>query len=176
MWTQLFQMLQIFFSCFIGYRNNLLPAVFDGGRKTRCLTTHGERRRWSAADLIEHNLRLVAPIVKQFDIRRKQTEDLISIGTIGLIKEIEKLEKTKSFWIESRKLYKIWHFSTYNMKNIRKAILVKLAHVLPFFADAMTASSNSTFWSDGQFCFLIYWFLRGYQLLVLPIHAFPVLF
>ncbi|MCQ4951819.1 sigma factor [Holdemania filiformis] len=46
---------------------------------------------------MEHNLRLVAPIVKQFDIRRKQTEDLISIGTIGLIKEIEKLEKTKSF-------------------------------------------------------------------------------
>ena len=49
------------------------------------------------ADLIEHNLRLVAHIVKKFDIRREQTEDLISIGTIGLIKEIEKLEKTKSF-------------------------------------------------------------------------------
>ena len=49
------------------------------------------------ADLIEHNLRLVAHIVKQFDIRREQTEDLISIGTIGLIKGIEKLDKTQSF-------------------------------------------------------------------------------
>ena len=41
------------------------------------------------ADLIEHNLRLVAHIVKKFDIRREQTEDLISIGTIGLIKGID---------------------------------------------------------------------------------------
>ena len=59
------------------------------------------------ADLIEHNLRLVAHIVKKFDIRREQTEDLISIGTIGLIKGIEKLDKIESFRIESRKLYKI---------------------------------------------------------------------
>ena len=132
MWTQLFQMLQIFFSWFIGYPNNLLPAVFDGGRKTRRLTSHSQRRCRSAADLIEHNLRLVAHIVKQFDIRREQTEDLISIGTIGLIKGIEKLDKTQSFWIESRKLYKIWHFSTYNIKNIKKAILVTLARLLPF--------------------------------------------
>ena len=95
MWTQLFQMLQIFFSWFIGYLNNLLPAVFEGGRKTRRLTTHGERRRRSAADLIEHNLRLVAPIVKQFDIRREQTEDLISIGTIGLIKGIDTFKVDK---------------------------------------------------------------------------------
>nr|WP_270191853.1 hypothetical protein [Holdemania filiformis] len=30
-------------------------------------------------------------------MRREQTEDLISIGTIGLIKGIEKLDKTQSF-------------------------------------------------------------------------------
>ena len=59
------------------------------------------------ADLIEHNLRLVAHIVKKFDIRHEQTEDLISIGTLGLIKGIEKLDKIESFRIESRKLYKI---------------------------------------------------------------------
>ena len=47
------------------------------------------------ADLIEHNLRLVAPIVKQFDIRRKQTEDLISIGTLGLIKGIDTFKVDK---------------------------------------------------------------------------------
>ena len=47
------------------------------------------------ADLIEHNLRLVAPIVKKFDIRRKQTEDLISIGTISLIKGIDTFKVDK---------------------------------------------------------------------------------
>ncbi len=39
--------------------------------------------------LIEHNLRLVAHIVKKFDHAREHTEDLIFMGTIGLIKGIE---------------------------------------------------------------------------------------
>ncbi|MBB6448791.1 RNA polymerase sporulation-specific sigma factor [Geomicrobium halophilum] len=39
--------------------------------------------------LIEHNLRLVAHIVKKFESTNEDTEDLISIGTIGLIKGIE---------------------------------------------------------------------------------------
>lgn len=39
--------------------------------------------------LIEHNLRLVAHIVKKFENTGEDSEDLISIGTIGLIKGIE---------------------------------------------------------------------------------------
>ncbi|MGD7044052.1 RNA polymerase sporulation sigma factor SigK [Jeotgalibacillus proteolyticus] len=39
--------------------------------------------------LIEHNLRLVAHIVKKFENTGESNEDLISIGTIGLIKAIE---------------------------------------------------------------------------------------
>ena len=39
--------------------------------------------------LIEHNLRLVAHIVKKYDIHKIDKEDLISIGTIGLIKAID---------------------------------------------------------------------------------------
>ncbi|MBS4199750.1 RNA polymerase sporulation sigma factor SigK [Bacillus sp. FJAT-49732] len=39
--------------------------------------------------LIEHNLRLVAHIVKKFENTGEDSEDLISIGTIGLIKAIE---------------------------------------------------------------------------------------
>jgi len=38
--------------------------------------------------LIEHNLRLVAHIVKKYDTAHTDSEDLISIGTIGLIKGI----------------------------------------------------------------------------------------
>ncbi len=48
--------------------------------------------------LIEHNLRLVAHIVKKFDIKNESSDDLISIGTIGLIKGIDtynKDQKTK---------------------------------------------------------------------------------
>lgn len=38
--------------------------------------------------LIEHNLRLVAHIVKKYNNTGKEVDDLISIGTIGLIKAI----------------------------------------------------------------------------------------
>lgn len=39
--------------------------------------------------LIEHNLRLVAHIVKKYDNMGTSSDDLISIGTIGLIKGID---------------------------------------------------------------------------------------
>ena len=39
--------------------------------------------------LVEHNLRLVAHIVKKYDTKEAMTDDLISIGTIGLIKGID---------------------------------------------------------------------------------------
>ena len=38
--------------------------------------------------LIEHNLRLVAHVVKKYQHLSEDTEDLISIGTIGLIKAV----------------------------------------------------------------------------------------
>ena len=39
--------------------------------------------------LIEHNLRLVAHIVKKYEHRNEDSDDLISIGVIGLIKGID---------------------------------------------------------------------------------------
>src|SRR5690625_4305537 len=45
--------------------------------------------------LIEHNLRLVAHIVKKFENTGEDMEDLISIGTIGLIKGVESFKVGK---------------------------------------------------------------------------------
>ena len=42
--------------------------------------------------LIEHNLRLVAHIVKKYYTANKNQEDLISVGTIGLIKAIDSFD------------------------------------------------------------------------------------
>ena len=44
--------------------------------------------------LIEHNLRLVAHIVKKFDYKNVEQDDLISIGTIGLIKGVDTFNKS----------------------------------------------------------------------------------
>lgn len=46
--------------------------------------------------LIEHNLRLVAHIVKKYDTAHTDNEDLISIGTIGLIKGINTYDENKN--------------------------------------------------------------------------------
>lgn len=45
--------------------------------------------------LIEHNLRLVAHIVKKYEDKKISNDDLISIGTIGLIKGIDSYNKNK---------------------------------------------------------------------------------
>ena len=45
--------------------------------------------------LIEHNLRLVAHIVKKYNSQDRDLEDLISIGTIGLIKAVNTFDENK---------------------------------------------------------------------------------
>src|SRR5699024_8214976 len=50
--------------------------------------------------LIEHNLRLVAHIVKKYDDTNEKSEDLISIGTIGLIKGVESFKANKGAKLE----------------------------------------------------------------------------
>ena len=46
--------------------------------------------------LIHHNLRLVAHIVKKYDTGLNNSDDLISIGTIGLIKGIDSFKHDKN--------------------------------------------------------------------------------
>ena len=46
--------------------------------------------------LIEHKLRLVAHIVKKYDKENNMTDDLISIGTIGLIKGVDTFQPNKN--------------------------------------------------------------------------------
>ncbi len=45
--------------------------------------------------LIEHNLRLVAHIIKKYHAAAQNQEDLVSIGTIGLIKAVDTFDETK---------------------------------------------------------------------------------
>ncbi|SPF56179.1 hypothetical protein SBF1_8870001 [Candidatus Desulfosporosinus infrequens] len=51
--------------------------------------------------LVEHNLRLVAHIVKQYDGTEEDVDDLISIGTIGLIKGINTFDPSKGIKLDS---------------------------------------------------------------------------
>ena len=65
----------------------------EEAEKLQELTEHGSQQAKSC--LIEHNLRLVVYIAKKFDNTGVGVEDLISIGTIGLIKAINTFNPVK---------------------------------------------------------------------------------
>ncbi len=81
------------------YSNNIFPEPLSI-EEEKCYIDLMEKGNTEARNkLIEHNLRLVAHIVKKFDGVSKDTDDLISIGTIGLIKGIDSFNSNKQIRI-----------------------------------------------------------------------------
>ena len=77
-------------------------------------------RRWELEgdiearnSLVEHNLRLVAHIIKKYYTKNADTDDLISIGTIGLIKGINTYRRDRGV-----------HLTTYASRCIENEILM----------------------------------------------------
>ena len=76
---------------------DILPAPFDSVREAEVLRKFGTSEDKEARSaLIEHNLRLVVYIARKFDNTSVGVEDLISIGTIGLIKAINTFDVDKN--------------------------------------------------------------------------------
>ena len=75
------------------YSNNVFPEPLSEKEEQIAINEMLEGNKTARNKLIEHNLRLVAHIVKKFD--SKDTDDLISIGTIGLIKGIDSYKNNK---------------------------------------------------------------------------------
>lgn len=76
--------------------SEVLPAPLESERETEVIRRLGSEYDQEAKKmLIEHNLRLVVYIAKKFDNTGVGVEDLISIGTIGLIKAINTFNPTK---------------------------------------------------------------------------------
>ncbi|MES9686142.1 RNA polymerase sporulation sigma factor SigK [Bacillus sp. JJ353] len=70
-------------------KNNAFPQPLSSNEEKKYLELMAQGDEHARNMLIEHNLRLVAHIVKKFENTGEDSEDLISIGTIGLIKAIE---------------------------------------------------------------------------------------
>ena len=78
--------------------------VVNSGSFPKPLTAAQEREAFAAMrggdraarqQLIEHNLRLVAHIIKKYYAGAQNQEDLVSSGTIGLIKAVDTFDETK---------------------------------------------------------------------------------
>lgn len=77
--------------------SDVLPAPLSPESEAMMIARLGtEEEKEAKAALIEHNLRLVVYIAKKFDNTGVGVEDLISIGTIGLIKAINTFNSEKN--------------------------------------------------------------------------------
>lgn len=76
-------------------KNNAFPQPLSSADEKKYLQLMAQGDAAARNKLIEHNLRLVAHIVKKFENTGEEPEDLISIGTIGLIKAIESFSEGK---------------------------------------------------------------------------------
>ena len=75
----------------------VLPPPLEFAEEMRCIEMlSSENPAAAKSELIEHNLRLVVYIAKKFDNTGIGVEDLISIGTIGLIKAINTFNPEKN--------------------------------------------------------------------------------
>ncbi len=82
-----------FFIFCAAYSNNIFPDPLDKEEEEKCIELLKIGNKNARDKLIEHNLRLVAHIVKKYE-NNTDSDDLISIGTIGLIKGIDSYSKS----------------------------------------------------------------------------------
>lgn len=71
------------------YSNNIFPDPLTKEEEDLYISKAKLGDNEARNKLIEHNLRLVAHIVKKYEHKKEEADDLISIGTIGLIKGID---------------------------------------------------------------------------------------
>ncbi|OEF96303.1 RNA polymerase sporulation sigma factor SigK [Desulfuribacillus alkaliarsenatis] len=76
-------------------KNNAFPSPLNAAEEKKALKNFRNGCEASREKLIKHNLRLVAHIVKKFENTNEDNDDLISIGTIGLIKAINSYQMNK---------------------------------------------------------------------------------
>ena len=76
--------------------SDILPPPLEPGEEARLLREYADGSQEARSILIERNLRLVVYIAKKFESAGVNVEDLISIGTIGLIKAVNTFKIDKN--------------------------------------------------------------------------------
>ena len=89
------------------------PKPLSAKRERECLARIRDGDQEAKNELIEHNLRLVVHIIKKYYSNIKDQDDLISIGTIGLIKAVSTFDYEKGT-----------RFATYASRCIENEILM----------------------------------------------------
>ena len=96
-----------------------LPAPLSAEEEKEAVAKLAAGDREAREKLIEHNLRLVVYIAKKFESSNVDIDDLISVGTIGLIKAINSFDGSKQIKL-----------ATYASRCIENEILMHLRKVV----------------------------------------------
>ena len=124
MWQKLKDWISKFFTLgdkqvdFIG-GGEALPAPLDPEEEKALITRYMQGDATAKSLLIEHNLRLVVYSAKKFENTNVDIEDLISVGTIGLIKAVNSFDDAKQIKL-----------ATYASRCIENEILMHLRKVI----------------------------------------------
>ncbi len=126
------------------------PKPLSAKEERRCFELMTEGDSQAREKLISHNLRLVAHIIKKYYAVSSDVDDLISIGTIGLIKAVDSFDCTKGP-----------RFATYGSRCVENEILMhfrslKKSSSEVFFGEALDTDKDgntlnlSDILSDGS--------------------------
>lgn len=117
---------------------DILPAPLDR-EEEEAIIAAAENDESKRALLIEHNLRLVVYIAKKFESTGVGIEDLISIGTIGLIKSINTYRQDKNIKL-----------ATYSSRCIENEILMYIRKNASHRGDISIDEPLNTDWDGNE--------------------------
>ena len=98
--------------------SEVLPPPLKPEEESRCIGALSRGELWAKQTLIERNLRLVVYIARRFENTGVGIEDLISIGTIGLIKAVNTFKPDKNIKL-----------ATYSSRCIENEILMHIRKI-----------------------------------------------
>ena len=123
----------------------ILPEPLEPGEEAACIECMNRESSEQARNtLVEHNLRLVVYIAKKFDNTGVGVEDLISIGTIGLMKAINTFNPEKNIKL-----------ATYASRCIENEILMYLRRNSKTKMEvSIDEPLNVDFWEPGRILYI----------------------
>ena len=137
-----------FFTGYVGL-NSSFPDPLPAEEERRCLEAMAQGDELAREKLIEHNLRLVAHIAKKYASPKRDSDDLISIGTVGLIKAVSTFNASKSKTL-----------AAYAARCIENAILSQRNKRQLRWRNGCLLRQNGACWREWEsaaiFCFPMY--------------------
>lgn len=119
--------------------SDVLPQPLDKAREAELIARLGEGDQEARKELIEHNLRLVVYIARRFENTGINIEDLISIGTIGLIKAVGTYQPARSIKL-----------ATYASRCIENEILMHLRKTANLKSEVSFDEPLNTDWDGNE--------------------------